>query len=122
MNRPQGRPIDAAHMEEDKGLAERRDAFHREEEFRRAQRQEGENFNLSFRGGGGNPRFYGNQQGRDVGQGGFNGNPSYGDQFRGGAQGNRAGNFGGGYKRGQEDREGDMEPRDFDLRSKLKRD
>jgi hypothetical protein len=32
------------------------------------------------------------------------------------------GNAGGGYKRGQDDREGEMEQRDFDLRAKLRRD
>jgi hypothetical protein len=34
----------------------------------------------------------------------------------------RGGNVGGGYKRGQDDREGGMEQRDFDLRAKLRRD
>jgi hypothetical protein len=100
---------------EDRSPAEHREEFRREGDFRRAQRQEGENINPALRGGGGNPRFHDNQFGHDMGQSGANRNTGYGDQFRGGVQGNRAGNFGGGFKRGRDDREGVVEIRDFDL-------
>jgi hypothetical protein len=81
MHRPQGRPVEAARREEDRGLVEHKEDFRRDGDFKRAQRWEGENFNPTLRGSGRNARFYGNQQGRDFGQGGAIRNPGYGDQF-----------------------------------------
>jgi hypothetical protein len=50
-----------ARKEEDKGMSEDRENINSEGDFRRSQRYEGENFNPSFRGGGGNPMFFSNQ-------------------------------------------------------------
>jgi hypothetical protein len=73
MNRSQGKLIEGA-----------RENLHQEGDYRRAQWQEGDNPNQPFQGAGGNQRFYGNQQGRGGGRGGFNRNVDQGEQFRGG--------------------------------------
>jgi hypothetical protein len=66
-------------------------------------------------------------QGRnDLGRGNSSRPTSHGEYFnasaRGGGSSNRFGNFTSGHKRGSEDREDNMEQKEFDLRKKLRKE